>query len=143
MLRGALATVLSVATSGCAFMPDLPPDWALPMQEILVHSACELQWALRDIDQRVNKSHFDARGWTITITLNPKVDADIQPGAGLTRKDPFTTGAQRFSTLVLGSGNGVNADVRGQRTGSVDFTFDSASLIADTGLPCYRDSPSY
>ena len=124
-------------------MPDLPPDWALPMQEILLHSACELQWALRDIDHHVKKSHFDARNWKISITLNPKVDADIQPGAGLTRKEPFTTGVQRFSTWVLGSGNGVTADMRGQRTGSVDFTFDSAKLMADTELPCDRESASY
>jgi hypothetical protein len=124
-------------------MPDLPPDWALPMQEILLHSACELQWALRDIDHRVTRSRFDARNWKIAITLNPKVDADIQPGAGLTRKDPFTTGAQRFSTWVLGTGNGVTAEMRGQHTGSIDFTFDSAELIADTGLPCDRQSLSY
>ena len=124
-------------------MPDLPPDWALPMQEILLHSACELQWALRDIDQHVKKSHFDARNWKISVTLNPKIDADIQPGGGLTRKDPFTSGVQRFSTLVIGSGNGVTADIRGQRTGSVDFTFDSANLIANDGLRCDRASPSY
>jgi hypothetical protein len=48
-------------------MPDLPPDWAVPMQEILLHSACELQSALRDIDRRVKKKHFDARGWKISI----------------------------------------------------------------------------
>jgi hypothetical protein len=143
IIRGALATTLSVAFGGCAIMPDLPPDWALPMQEILLHSACELQWALRDIDHHVKKSHFDARNWKISITLNPKVDADIQPGAGLTRKEPFTTGVQRFSTWVLGSGNGVTADMRGQRTGSVDFTFDSAKLMADTELPCDRESASY
>ena len=27
-------------------MPDLPPDWAMPQQEILHHSACEIQTAL-------------------------------------------------------------------------------------------------
>jgi hypothetical protein len=139
--RGALATTL--ALGGCAIMPDLPPDWALPMQEILLHSACELQWALRDIDKHPKKGGFDPRNWKIAVTLNPKIDADIQPGVGLTRKDPFSAGAQRFSTLVLGSGNGVTADMRGQRTGSVDFTFDSANLIADDGLPCNREAPSY
>ncbi len=124
-------------------MPDLPPDWALPMQEIVLHSACELQWALREADANANKSRFDARNWKIALTLNPKVDADIQPGAGLTRKDPFTSGVQRFSSWVLGSGNGVTTELRGQHTGSVDFTFDSAKLIADTGLPCDRASASY
>lgn len=141
--RVGLAAALGASLSGCAIMPDLPLDWALPMQEILLHSACELQWALRDIDHRAKKSRFDAHNWKIAITLNPKVDADIQPGAGLTRKDPFATGAQRFVTWVVGSGNGVTAELRGQHTGSIDFTFDSAQLIADTGLPCDRQSPSY
>src|SRR5438045_7486504 len=116
--RVAITATLGVSLGGCVIMPDLPPDWALPMQEILVHSACELQWALRDIDHRVAKSRFDAHNWKIAVTLNPKVDADIQPGAGLTRKDPFSSGVQRFSTLVLGTGNGVTAELRGQHTGS-------------------------
>ena len=63
------ATVaLGVSLSSCAIMPDLPPDWALPMQEILLHSACELQYGLREIDGRVIKSRFDARNWKIALT---------------------------------------------------------------------------
>jgi hypothetical protein len=142
-IRSALATTFSTAISGCAIMPDLPPDWALPMREILLHSACELQWALRDIDTHVKKTHFDSRSWKIIITLNPKIDADIQPGAGLTRRDPMAATAKRFSNLVLGTGNGVTADVRGQRTGTVDFTLDSSKLLDNRALPCDRDTPSY
>jgi hypothetical protein len=131
----------AMAASACAIMPELPPDWALPMEEILLHTSCELQSALRDIDARIKPSHFNARNWKISITLNPKMDADIQPGAGLTRKVPPI--GPRIATWILGTGNGVTLDMKGQRTGSVDFTFDSEKLIADDGLPCDRATPSY
>src|ERR1700731_2564370 len=103
--RASVVFSAAISLPACAIMPDLPPDWALPQQEILLHTACELQAALRGLDGRTNPKQFDARGWLIKITLNPKVDADIQPGAGLTRKSPSTTGAKRFITWVIGSGN--------------------------------------
>lgn len=124
-------------------MPDLPPDWALPMQEILLHTACELQSSLRIMAAADDQSSFNPRDWLITVTLNPKVDADIQPGAGLVRRNPATVGAKRFGSLVLGSGTGITADFRGQRTGSVDFSFDSSKLIDDKALHCDRESSSY
>jgi hypothetical protein len=124
-------------------MPDLPPDWALPMQEIVLHAACELQSALRGLDGRVDPKQFDARGWTIKITLNPKADADIQPGAGLTRRVPTTPNVPRFSNFVVGPGNGVTTDIKGNRTGSVDFKFDSGALIKDINIPCDIETPSY
>src|ERR1700681_4053570 len=52
----------------CLVMPD---DWALPMQEILLHTACELQFALRDINGRSDPNLFDPTGWNIKVTLNP------------------------------------------------------------------------
>lgn len=123
-------------------MPDLPPDWALPMQEILLHTACELQFALRDISTYTDPKLFDPAGWNIKVTLNPKVDADIQPGAGLTRR-LTTSRTDTFSNLVIGPGNGVTTEMRGNRTGSVDFKFDSAALMANDRLPCNQDTPSY
>ena len=122
-------------------MPDLPPDWALPMQEILLHTACELQGALRSLDGRTNPKQFDAKAWNIKVTLNPKMDADVQPGLGLTQR--FGSSATRFSNLVIGPGNGVTADMHGNRTGSVDFKFDSAALIKDEKLPCDAETASY
>jgi hypothetical protein len=141
--RALLSAWIAVSASSCAMMPDLPPDWALPMQEVLLHSACELQAALRGLDGRTNPKQFDARAWTIKITLNPKVDADIQPGAGLGRRVPVNTKAARFGNFVLGTGNGATLDMKGDRTGSVDFKFDSASLIDDTKLPCEYEAASY
>lgn len=123
-------------------MPDLPPDWALPMQEILLHTACELQGALRGIDGRTNTKQFDARLWKIKVTLNPKVDVDVVPGAGLTRRVP-TVGGTRFTNWVVGSGSGITLDMKGSRSGSVDFKFDSAALIMDRKLPCDAETSSY
>jgi hypothetical protein len=122
-------------------VPELPPDWALPMQEILLHTACELQGALRSLNGRTNPKQFDAAGWNIKITLNPKMDADVQPGIGLTQR--FGSSATRFSNLVIGPGNGVTADMHGSRTGSVDFKFDSAALLKDEKLPCNFETSSY
>lgn len=138
-----VALCAAIPLSACAIMPDLPPDWALPMREILLHSACELQLALVDIRRDVKKQLFDPGSWKIAITLNPKVDADIQPGAGLTRKQPFASGVTRFSNWVIGSGNGITSDMRGQRTGSVDFLLDSEKLLMDKRLPCDRESVHY
>ena len=134
---------IGLALCGCAIMPDLPPDWAMPQQEILLHTACELQFALRGLEGRTNPKQFDARGWTIKVTLNPKVDADIQPGAGLTRKNPFVGSPARFVSWVVGAGSGYTLEMRGERTGSIDFGFDSAKLIDDRNLPCELNTPSY
>ena len=119
-------------------MPDLPPDWALPMQEIVLHSACELQTALRTLDDRKNSAQFNARGWNIKVTLNPKVDADVAPSASLGRKIPFLSNSS-FSNWGVGAG----ADMKGERTGSVDFSFDSSQLIDDRRLNCELETPSY
>jgi hypothetical protein len=123
-------------------MPDIAPDWALPMREIMLHSACELQDALGTLDHEIPSELFNARNWKIAITINPKSEADIVPGAGLTRKVPATA-TTRFSNWVVGTGNGVTLDMRGNRTGSVDFNFDSEKLILDSGLPCERETISY
>jgi hypothetical protein len=134
--------VFTFGLGGCAIMPDIAPDWALPMREIMLHSACELQEALGTLEHEVPPELFNARNWKIAITLNPKSEADIVPGAGLTRKVPATA-TTRFSNWVVGTGNGVTLDMRGNRTGSVDFNFDSEKLILDSGLPCEREAISY
>lgn len=137
-----VAVTLAFSLGGCAIMPDIAPDWALPMREIVLHTACELQDALGALDHDVPKTLFDAHNWKIAVTLNPKSDADIVPGAGLTRKVPASA-ATNFSSWVLGAGNGVTLDMKGSHTGSVDFNFESDKLILDSGLPCERETRSY
>lgn len=137
------ASVLALTCSGCAIMPDLPPDWALPTREILLHSACELQRALKTFDTTPPPRPFNPRLWTVKISLNPKVDADIQPGAGLTRRHPVITGVARFSNLVLGGGNGLQLDMKGQRTGNLDFVLESGDLMDASQLNCQWETPHY
>jgi hypothetical protein len=138
-----MAPVFALGVCGCAVMPDLPPDWALPMREIMLHSACELQTALGEINEHIDPGRFNAKGWKIVVTLNPKSESDIAPGAGFTRRVPPLASNPRLGTYVVGSGNGVTLDMKGNRTGSVDFNFDSEKLILNAGLPCERETPSY
>jgi hypothetical protein len=123
---------LSSLGGACAIMPDLPPDWAMPQREIVLHAACEVQSALRAIAlQHTPKKVFDPDGWTVKISLNPKIDADIAPGVGITRRAPDSTTATRFASLVLGGPNGATLEMRGERTGNLDFDLDSSKLIRD------------
>jgi hypothetical protein len=121
-------------------MPDLPPDWVMPEQEILHHSACEVQNALRFlVEYPPPKSAFVPTDWTVKITLNPKVDADLAPSAGLTRKTPTKANPVRLTSLVLGGTNGATAEGKGERTGNLDFVFDAANLIKDESLDCEHE----
>jgi hypothetical protein len=134
------ASLWGGVVGGCAIVPDLPPDWAMPQREILHHTACELQTAFRYLDAYPPpKNIFVARNWTIAVTLNPKLEDDIQPGAGLTRKQPTKTGVLRSANWVLGGTNGLTADMRGDSNGSLDFDFDSAKLIDDNSLDCEHE----
>jgi hypothetical protein len=124
--------VLSSLCGGCAIMPDLPADWAMPQREIVLHAACEVQSALRAIAlQHTPKKNFDPDAWTVKISLNPKIDADIAPGVGITRRDPSSTTATRFASWVIGGPNGATLEMRGERTGNLDFDLDSSKLMRD------------
>lgn len=135
-VRAITLPAFAVALGACAIMPDLPPDTALPARDILLHSACELQTALGSLDGRTDPKRFDARNWSIRISLNPKIDADIIPGAGLTRRQPTQIGVARFANWVVGGSSGIQLDMKGQRTGNLDFVFDSSDLIDNNQLRC-------
>jgi len=95
----ALAGPLYLLVAACAIMPDLPPDWAMPQQEILHHSACEIQTALVFLHAYPPpKSVFVATDWTVRISLNPKIDADIAPSAGLWVAANFSGREQKETT---------------------------------------------
>jgi hypothetical protein len=125
-------------------MPDLPPEWAMPEQEIVHHSACETQSALKYLAEvPPPKAVFVATDWTVKISLNPKVDADIAASAGLTRKQPTTPNPRSLANWVLGGPNGATADTKGERTGNLDFVFDAAKLIKDKTLDCAHEPFAY
>jgi hypothetical protein len=146
VLDGALSVVFSFPRwvllascslfGACAIMPELPADWAMPEQEILHHSACEVQSALRHLAEfPPPKTVFVATDWTVKFTLNPKIDADIAGSAGLTRIRPTSPKPIRLTTLVLGG----SGDTKGERTGNLDFVFDAAKLIKDRTLDCENE----
>ena len=136
----ALAGPLYLLVAACAIMPDLPPDLAMPQQEILHHSACEIQTALVFLHAYPPpKSVFVATDWTVRISLNPKIDADIAPSAGLTRKSTSKPNPARLTSLVLGGTNGATAETKGEHTGNLDYVFDAAKLINDKFLDCEHE----
>jgi len=138
-----LFVALAPACGGCGFLnPMAPPDFALPMQEIVVHAACELQFALRSLDAP-EYARFNARNWLVTVTINPKTDADVAPGIGFNRTVPSQNNPIRFSSWVIGAAPGIQLEVRGDNTSSTDFTFKSGDLINDNTLQCDVASQSY
>jgi hypothetical protein len=145
IMRGLLRCVqlafVAAFSVSCSIVPDLPPDLSFPMREILLHATCELQFALRTFDTPQFK-RFNARKWLITIALNPKTDAEITPGFGLTRKVPAVATATRFNTWAL-SAPGAQFDAKTERSGGVGFVFKSPGLIDDHTLSCDTTSPSY
>src|ERR1700726_3146200 len=139
-LRVTQFALISLFSGACSIMPDLPPDLALPMREIVLYSACSLQDALRTFDTPQYK-RFNAQKWLITVSLSPKVDLDVMPGFGLTRKVP-TVNLVRQTTWALGP-PGAQLDVKTERSGAVGFVFKSPELIKDNTLPCEYASPTY
>jgi hypothetical protein len=138
---GCVSILATIGLTGCALVPDMPPDLALPMKEIVLNSACELQRTLKTFDVP-QFARFKARKWLITVALSPKTDTDITPAIGGTRKVPPVTNVARFITWAINS-PGIQLDVKGERSGSVAFNFKSAELIDDKKLPCDFAQPSY
>jgi hypothetical protein len=135
------SALAALITGGCsAIIPDVPPDLALPVQEILTHTACELQGAFRSLD-RQEYTRFHAKRWLVTVTLAPKVDTNVNISGGLTRRNPYLNNPTRFVTWAL-SGPGVQFDAKGARSGAINFTFVSAKLMADERLQCNAQNPS-
>lgn len=75
------AAVVSVAMSACSIVPPMPPDFALPMQEILLRTACELQEALISLDTPEYR-RFKPHLWSISVQLLPRVDTGVAVSGG-------------------------------------------------------------
>ncbi len=135
------AVTFGLSLSGCAILPDLPVDYALPIQEILLHTACELQDAFRYLSQE-RYSRFKADQWLISITLTPKVDTNLNVGFGHTRKTSIPN-ALRTHTWFIGAAPGVQLDGKGQKSGAITYSIKSQNLIADNTLICDPAQSSY
>src|SRR4051794_28586841 len=110
--------LLGFAVGGCAMLPDIPPDFVLPVDEILAQAACELRDTLIYLDRSPQLKRFKPREWLITINIAPKVDTNINAAVGWTRKSPFVGSPTRVTTWAI-SGPGIQGDAKGQRSSGV------------------------
>jgi hypothetical protein len=131
---------LLVASSGaCAVVPDIPPDFALPVRAIVAQTACELQQAFVAIDATPEFKRFKAKQWQVSITLLPRAEVALNASGGLTRRS--LSSPVRFTTWAL-TGPGVQLDDKGIRSSGITYNFVSGKLMTDRTLVCPPDYPS-
>jgi hypothetical protein len=130
---------MALMAGGCGAVPDMSPDYALPVREIIRHTICELRFALQDVAR--DYPSFGAKKWAIGITLTPKVDTEFSARAGLTGKSTSVT-KQFFNTWAVGSSPGAQLYSKGHRDGSVAFSVRSAALLDEKKYPVACDTQS-
>lgn len=129
MLRGVRVAALCVAlfqVSDCATPPGMPPDFLLPVQQIVLHTTCELRFALRDIAD--THPSFLKNEWAIAITLTPKIDTEAALKAGLTGKSTSLT-KPIFDTWSVGNAPGAEYDMKGHTDGMASYNLTSTVLL--------------
>ena len=131
---------LAALFGGCSFAPDIPPDFALPVRDILAQTACELQASFIYLDSYGEFAKFKPKQWLVTMNIAPKVDTDLNGGLGGTRVSPYIGKPIRYTTWNI-SGPGLQLDGKGERSSAINFTFTSSKLMADSSLQC-PPSPS-
>jgi hypothetical protein len=137
--RGIYAALLVGSLGACAIVPDIPPDFALPVRAIVAQTSCELREALVAIDTTPELKRFKAKQWQVGITLLPRTEVDLTASGGLTRRT--LNNPLRFTTWAL-NGPGVQLDDKGIRSSGITYNFVSAKLMADRTLVCPPEYPS-
>jgi hypothetical protein len=147
MLRGVrVAAVLAALFSvgNCATPPGMPPDFLLPVQQIVLHTACELRFALRAI--ALDHPSFLKEQWAIAITLTPKIDTEAALRAGLTGKSTSSATRPFFNTWSVGNAPGAEYDLKGHTDGGASYTLTSTALLDKKNeypLQCDTASTAY
>lgn len=118
----------------------MPPDFMLPVQEIVLHSVCELHFALEDIS--VTHPSFLRDPWAISITLTPKVDTEGALRAGLTGRSTSLATAKWFNTWAVGNAPGAQYDIKGHTDGTAVYLTKSTILLDKTRPPVNCDTSS-
>jgi hypothetical protein len=137
--RGVCVLLFALILGDCAVIPDVPPDFALPMQAILAQTACELHDAFITLDGEAQYRRFKAKKWLVTVALAPKADTEVTASAGFTRKtlrDPAS-----FTSWAV-NGPGLQSDDKSERSSSITYNFKSADLMKDKTLRCPPPYPS-
>lgn len=135
-LRYFIACVASLV-SGCSTIPDLPREWEMPVQEIMLHATCELREAFIGIARDPRYANFHAKEWALNITLTPKVDTQLQSIFGYTGKSTTSPKILRFVTWTLGTNPGIRGEVDGHTDGAVTFPLKSKQLLDEKKYPLF------
>jgi hypothetical protein len=137
-----VVVVASVFSAHCATPPGMPPDFLLPVQKIVLHSVCELRFALRDLT--TSHPSFLKTAWAISITLTPKIDTDAAVRAGLTGKSTSLPNPKYFNNWsIVGNAPGAGYDTKGHTDGTAVYLTTSAVLLdKDDKHPLYCDTSS-
>ena len=131
-----LVVMGSVATAGCTAIPEFPNDFDYPLQEILRYAVCELRDSYVELDDKRYFPHFKAENYSIKISLQPKVDREVDLKAGLTGKS--TSLVKRYTNAWIGGAfpgagaPGAGVDIRGHQDGNAYFVVKSANLLSKT-----------
>jgi hypothetical protein len=129
-----------MAVGACSIVPDIPrDDFSLPVKAILWQTACELQTTFIALDHDPDVKRFKAKQWLVSVSLQPKADADLNVGGGVTRKSLVSPVA--FTSWAINS-PGLGLDDKGERSSGITFNFKSAALMKDKTLTCPPDIPS-
>jgi hypothetical protein len=137
--RGICAALFVACLGACAVIPDIPPDFALPVRAIVAQTACELHDAFIAIDATPELKSFKAKQWQVSIALLPRTEVDLTASGGLTRRT--LNNPTRFTTWAL-NGPGVQLDDKGIRSSGISYNFASGKLMADKTLVCPPEYPS-
>jgi hypothetical protein len=143
MLRvGGVGPVIagSLVVASCATPPGMPPDFMLPVQQIVVHSVCELHFALEDISQ--SHPSFLKTAWAISVTLTPKIDTEGALRAGLTGKTSSLSSPKFFNTWSVGNTPGAEYDIKGHTDGTAAYLTKSTTLLSKKYRPDNCDTSS-
>ena len=133
--RRSSVALAAALLGGCAIVPDIPPDFALPVRDILAQTACELQSSFNYLNATPEFARFKPKQWLVTVSIAPKIDTDLNGGVGGTRVNPDVGKPVRFTTWSFTS-PGFQLDGKGERTGGINFTFTSSKLMTDKLLQC-------
>jgi len=112
----------------------------LPIQQIVLHSVCELHFALKDIS--VSHPAFLNTSWAISITLTPKIDTEGALRAGLTGRSTSLSTAKWFNTWSVGNAPGAEYDIKGHTDGTAVYLTKSTILLDKTKPPVNCDTSS-
>jgi hypothetical protein len=134
--------------AGCSgIIPDVPNNYALPIEDILHNTTCELRQAFIELKSDPRFASFKANNWLIGLTLSPKTDKEVIAGVGLTGKSNSLAAPPYFNSWAIGTAAlpGANGDFRGTRNAGITYNIHSRDLLNVRKYPIYCDptSPTY